>query len=58
MLFESIDGLDPNLWKAAGVFQNTSRENAEIFLPNFFDIWGQPNPGSEPIHQQRKFPFT
>lgn len=44
MMFESSDGLDPNSWKAAGIFQNTSRENAKLFLSKFLWYLGSAKP--------------
>lgn len=57
MLFESSDGLDPNLWKAAGFFPNTSRANAGTFLPNLWTSGVSQTPGSVPVNKE-SFPLV
>lgn len=51
------DGLDPNLWKAAGIFQNTSRDMMNYFFLISLISGVSQTPGSKLVHQQ-SFPLV
>lgn len=58
MLFQSSDGLDPSLRKAVGFLKNIPKANAEIFFPNFFDIWGRKPQGVYLSIKKESFPLV